>query len=34
MAARNEYDIGILFSTDSDMKPALEFVAELTNKQS
>ncbi|MGH8835720.1 MAG: NYN domain-containing protein [Actinomycetes bacterium] len=30
MAVRREYDIGILMSTDTDLKPALEFVAELT----
>jgi len=26
MAVRNEYDIGILFSADTDLKPALKFV--------
>lgn len=30
MAVRDEYDVGIMFSTDTDLKPALEFVAELT----
>lgn len=27
MAVRNEYDVGILMSADTDLKPALEFVA-------
>ncbi len=27
MAVRGEYDVGVVFSTDSDLKPALEFVA-------
>lgn len=27
MAVRDEYDVGILFSVDTDLKPALEFVA-------
>ena len=31
MAIRGEYDVGILMSTDTDMKPALEVVAELTD---
>lgn len=31
MAIRGEYDVGILFSTDTDLKPTLEFVAGLTN---
>jgi uncharacterized LabA/DUF88 family protein len=31
MALRGEYDVGVLFSTDTDLKPALEFVADLTN---
>ena len=26
MAVRNEYDVGILFSADTDLKPALKFV--------
>jgi uncharacterized LabA/DUF88 family protein len=30
MAIRDEYDVGILFSTDTDLKPALELVADLT----
>lgn len=30
MAVRGEYEVGILMSTDTDMKPALESVAELT----
>lgn len=29
MAVRGEYDVGILFSTDTDLKPALEAVAQL-----
>ena len=32
MAVRGEYDVGILMSTDTDLKPALEFVAGLTNE--
>lgn len=32
MAVRGEYDVGVLFSTDTDLKPALEFVADLTSK--
>ncbi|MGH3545437.1 MAG: hypothetical protein ACRDPW_05885 [Mycobacteriales bacterium] len=31
MAVRDEYDVGILMSTDTDLKPALEFVAGLTS---
>jgi len=31
MATRGDYDVGILMSTDTDMKPALEAVAELTD---
>ena len=27
MAVENEYDVGIMFSTDTDLKPALEYVA-------
>jgi uncharacterized LabA/DUF88 family protein len=30
MAAHDEYDVGILMSTDTDLKPALEYVAGLT----
>jgi uncharacterized LabA/DUF88 family protein len=30
MAVRGEYDVGILMSTDTDMKPALEAVAGMT----
>ncbi|MFJ3878032.1 NYN domain-containing protein [Streptomyces sp. NPDC090077] len=30
MATRGEYDIGIMVSTDTDLKPALEYVTELT----
>ncbi|MEU9685690.1 NYN domain-containing protein [Amycolatopsis japonica] len=30
MAVREEYDVGIMFSTDTDLKPALEFVASLS----
>jgi uncharacterized LabA/DUF88 family protein len=33
MATRGDYDVGILMSTDTDMKPALESVAELTDAQ-
>ncbi|MGH7744323.1 MAG: NYN domain-containing protein [Candidatus Dormibacteria bacterium] len=33
MAVRAEYEVGIMFSTDTDLKPALEFVAELTHTQ-
>ncbi len=29
MAARGEYDVGIMFSGDTDLKPSLEFVADL-----
>jgi uncharacterized LabA/DUF88 family protein len=28
MAARNQYDVGIVFSLDTDLMPALEYVAE------
>ncbi len=31
MAVRGQYDVGILMSTDTDLKPALEAVAELTH---
>jgi uncharacterized LabA/DUF88 family protein len=31
MATRGDFSVGILMSTDTDMKPALEFVAELTD---
>lgn len=30
MAVRGEFDVGILMSTDTDMKPALEVVADMT----
>lgn len=30
MAARGEYEVGIMFSGDTDLKPSLEFVADLT----
>ncbi|MEU2799443.1 NYN domain-containing protein [Streptomyces sp. NPDC007117] len=30
MATRREYDVGIMVSADTDLKPALEYVAELT----
>ena len=30
MAAKKEYDVGAIFSLDTDLKPALEYVAELT----
>lgn len=33
MAVRNEFEVGILMSTDTDMKPALEAVARLTPAQ-
>jgi uncharacterized LabA/DUF88 family protein len=33
MAVRKEFDVGILMSTDTDMKPALEAVAQLTSTQ-
>lgn len=29
MAVRGEYDVGVIFSTDTDLKPALEAVTEL-----
>jgi hypothetical protein len=29
MAVRGEFDVGVIFSTDTDLKPALEFVAGL-----
>jgi hypothetical protein len=32
MATAREYDVAILMSTDTDLKPALEYVASLTNK--
>lgn len=32
MAMRAEYDVGIVFSTDTDLKPVLEFVSELSNE--
>jgi uncharacterized LabA/DUF88 family protein len=32
MAAAQEYDVAILMSTDTDLKPALEYVASLTAK--
>lgn len=31
MAVRGEYDVGILMSTDTDLKPALEVVAAMTS---
>ena len=30
MAMRGEYEVGILMSTDTDLKPALELVAQMT----
>jgi uncharacterized LabA/DUF88 family protein len=33
MAVRGEFEVGILMSTDTDMKPALEAVAQLTASQ-
>jgi uncharacterized LabA/DUF88 family protein len=33
MGVRKQFDVGILMSTDTDMKPALEAVAELTATQ-
>jgi uncharacterized LabA/DUF88 family protein len=33
MAVRKDFDVDILMSTDTDMKPALEAVAELTASQ-
>lgn len=33
MAVRGEYQVGILMSTDTDMKPALEAVADLTSTE-
>jgi len=33
VAVRGTFDVGILMSTDTDMKPALEAVAELTQCQ-
>lgn len=30
MASRGEYDVGVLMSTDTDLKPALEVVAAST----
>lgn len=32
MAVRGEYEVGIMFSTDTDLKPALEFVSDLTRQ--
>lgn len=29
MAVRRQYEIGIIFSTDTDLKPAIEFVSDL-----
>jgi hypothetical protein len=31
MAIRGEYDVGILVSTDTDLRPPLELVADMTN---
>ena len=33
MATRGEYEVGIMMSTDTDLKPALEYVADLTRTQ-
>lgn len=33
MATRGEYDVGIMVSADTDLKPALEYVAELTTSR-
>ena len=33
MAVRNEYDIGVLMSNDTDFRPALEEVARLDGKR-
>jgi hypothetical protein len=33
LAVRGEYDVGVLFSTDTDMKPALDAVFELNGKE-
>jgi hypothetical protein len=33
MAVSDQYDIGIMMSTDTDLKPALEFVAALPGKR-
>ena len=33
MAVRRDFEVGILMSTDTDMKPALEAVAQLTATQ-
>lgn len=33
MAGRGDFEVGILMSTDTDMKPALEAVAQLTSTQ-
>ncbi|GAV38266.1 NYN domain-containing protein [Streptomyces acidiscabies] len=30
MASRNEFDVGIMMSTDTDLKPALEYVYDIT----
>lgn len=30
---QDEYDVGILMSTDTDLKPALEGVTQLTNRR-
>ena len=34
MAQRNEFDVGVIFSEDTDLIPALEAVAELHGPQS
>jgi len=33
MALRGQYDVGIMFSGDTDLKPSLEFVADLTRSR-
>ena len=34
MAVRGDYDVGILMSTDTDLKPALEAVAQINENRS
>jgi hypothetical protein len=33
LAIRNEYDIGIIMSSDTDLRPAVEFVAGIAGKR-
>lgn len=33
MAVRGEFEVGVMFSTDTDLKPALEFVSDLARER-